>query len=355
MPREPGGTFDAVPGSAAAPVKCVVWDLDGTLWDGILLEDDLVALRPGAADAVGELDRRGILQSIASRNDHAAATARLAELGLGEYFLAPQIHWGAKAASIEQIARQLDLGLDAIAFIDDDPFERAEVSFALPAVRTFDASQVADLLARPELTPRILTDEARQRRRLYQDEADRKAAEASFAGPPAEFLATLQLRLSIRPAEPRDLDRAEELTIRTHQLNATGVAYSRDQLDDLRLSPDHDLLVADLEDRFGRYGTIGLALIERRDAWTLKLLLTSCRVISRGVGAILLAFVMNRARRAGRRLQAEFVPTGRNRAMYITYKFAGFREAGKRGDLMILEADLTDERAYPPYVVVTAE
>jgi FkbH-like protein len=346
-----------LPGSATAPapVKCVVWDLDGTLWDGVLLEDDPIVLRPGAADAIRELDRRGILQSIASRNDHATVTAKLADLDLGGYFLVPQIHWGAKAASIEQIARHLDLSVDAIAFIDDDPFERAEVTFALPAVRAFDASQLADLLARPELSPRTVTDESRNRRRLYQDEAQRKAAESTFAGPPAEFLATLQLRLTIRSAEPRDLDRAEELTLRTHQLNATGVPYSRDQLDHLRRSPDHHLLVADLDDRFGRYGTIGLALLERGDPWTLKLLLTSCRVISRGVGAILLAFAMNQARKAGHRLQAEFVPTGRNRAMYVTYKFAGFQEAGKQGDLVILEADLTDERPYPPHVVVAAE
>src|SRR5689334_8960196 len=110
-------------------VKCLVWDLDHTVWEGILLEDPEVRLRPGVAEVLAELDGRGILHSIASRNDHDLAMAKLKELGLDEYFLYPKVNWGTKSESIAAIAKDLNLGVDAFAFIDDQPFEREEVQF----------------------------------------------------------------------------------------------------------------------------------------------------------------------------------------------------------------------------------
>lgn len=338
-------------------VKCVVWDLDNTLWDGILLEDPAVKVREPAAAAVRGLDERGILQSIASRNDRAAASAKLAELGLADYFLYQQISWSSKAASVEAIAGSLRIGLDSVAFIDDDPFERDEVAAALSEVRVIDAAQVGGLLDRPEMSPRFVTADSRKRRLLYVTDTRRDADEEAFRGPKEEFLAGLGLRFTIRRAGEGDLARAEELTVRTHQLNATGYTYSYEDLERFRTSPEHLLLVADLEDRYGTYGTIGLALLETgAGAWALKLLLMSCRVMSRGVGAVFLAWIMNRARNEGRRLLAEFVANERNRAMYVTYRFAGFSEVGARGEVSLLEADLTASRAYPPHVhLITAD
>src|SRR5215207_8346865 len=123
-------------------IKCVVWDLDNTVWDGILLEDPSVALRPGVAEVIRALDERGILHSVASRNDHALAMAKLAELGLAEYFLYPRINWNSKASSIEGIAGDINIGLDALAFVDDQPFEREEVAFSHPQVLCLDAVEV---------------------------------------------------------------------------------------------------------------------------------------------------------------------------------------------------------------------
>jgi len=100
-------------------VKCIVWDLDNTLWDGVLLEDGEVTLRPWVAEQIRRLDQSGVLHSIASKNDHQAAMAKLAELGLAEFFLYPQINWNSKSSSVQLIAKALNLGLDAFAFIDD--------------------------------------------------------------------------------------------------------------------------------------------------------------------------------------------------------------------------------------------
>ena len=138
-------------------VKCVAWDLDNTLWDGVLLEDENVTLRDGVREIVETLDGRGILQSVASKNDPERATAKLREFGLNDYFLYPQISWNSKASSIRNIAAALNIGLDAVAFIDDQPFERDEVNFSLKEVLCIDAVELCGLLKRPELIPRFIT------------------------------------------------------------------------------------------------------------------------------------------------------------------------------------------------------
>jgi FkbH-like protein len=337
-------------------VKCLVWDLDNTLWDGILLEDREVRLRPEIPAVLDALDARGILHSIASRSSGEEVDARLRAFGIAEYFLHPQVGWGTKSGALRRIADRLNVGLDTLAFIDDDPFERDEVALELPQVLVVDAAQAAAIPHRPEFCPRVVTADARQRRRMYRAEAERSQAEESFAGPRQEFLAGLDLRMRITRATAEDLERAEELTVRTHQLNATGYTYSYQELDAFRTSSEHLLLVAELVDRYGSYGKIGLALVEcGGGSWTIKLLLMSCRVMSRGVGAILLGEIMRLARTRGVRLRGEFVPTHRNRAMYVTYRFAGFREIARHGELAILEHPLDQLPPVPEHVHLTTE
>jgi FkbH-like protein len=244
--------------------------------------------------------------------------------------------------------------LDAIAFIDDQPFERDEVLHALPAIMCLDAAKVDHLLDMPEMMPRFITEDSKARRLMYANDITRKRMEEGFVGPKEEFLATLQMRFSIELAQEEDLKRAEELTVRTHQLNSTGYSYSYEELDAFRQSDRHLLLVGSLEDKYGSYGKIGLVLIEcSSDSWNIKLLLMSCRVMSTGVGTIMINYVRNLARARGVRLNAEFLPTERNRMMYVTYKFAGFREVDKRYGLVRLENDLGTIPAFPEYIQVS--
>jgi FkbH-like protein len=342
-----------IPPPAAKTIKVVVWDLDNTLWDGILLEGDAVRLRPPVLPALQTLDARGILLSIASKNDHDLAMSRLRELGVADYFIYPQIGWSSKSSAVASIAKSINVGLDTVAFIDDDPFERDEVRHSLPGVMILDACDAEGISERPELMPRFITDESALRRRMYQADIERSRAEGEFQGPQEEFLAALGMKFSIHPAREADLRRAEELTVRTNQLNSSGQTYSYEELDELRRSSDHLLVVAGLEDRYGTYGKIGLALIAKQPGlWTLKLLLMSCRVISRGVGSILMSHILQLAKAAGVRLQAEFRSTPRNRMMLVTYKFAGFHEVAKRGELSIFEHQLDDVQSFPPYVEV---
>lgn len=335
-------------------IKCVVWDLDNTLWDGVLLEGDDVRVRLGAIETISELDRRGVVHSIASRSDSDTALAKLRDLGLEEMFLAPQISWGPKSAAIRSIASELNISTDAIAFVDDDPFERDQVSSELPDVLVVDAVDIPILVEKPEFEQVRVTRDASQRRHMYQAELGRRKDEQAMT--PGEFLASLDMTLSISPAREDDLDRLEELTVRTNQLNSTGYTYSHEDLAGFSGSPRHRLLVAGLEDRYGTYGKVGVALIDLRGGRRLlRLFLMSCRVMSRGIGRILLTHVLLEARAAGSPLQAEFIRTDRNRPMYLTFKMAGFREIDRNGDIALLEHDLTAIDPYPDHVRVNVE
>jgi len=332
-------------------IKCIVWDLDNTLWDGVLLEDGEVRLRPAVAEHIRRLDQHGVLHSIASKNDHQAAMAKLTEFGLAEMFLYPQINWNSKSSSIRQISTALNLGHDAFAFVDDQEFERAEVGHEVPGVICVDILDLEEALRRPEFRPRFVTDESAQRRLMYQGQLAREELERDFVGTNHDFLASLDMSFTIETARREDLQRAEELTVRTNQLNSTGRTYSYEELDALRESPDHLVLVASLTDKFGSYGKIGLALVEKGDqVWQLHMMLMSCRVMSRGVGMVLLNHIMMLARQAGATMQADFVETGRNRMMQITYAFAGFREISRDGNRAVLAADLSASQPPPPYV-----
>jgi len=336
-------------------VKCVVWDLDNTIWDGTLLEDSDVSLKKEAVDVIKELDSRGILQSISSKNEFNSAFEKLKEFDLHEFFLYPQINWAAKSSSLKNIAENLNINIDTFAFIDDQAFEREEVSFAHPQVECIDSLDISDVLERPEFNPRFITNDSKQRRKLYMADIERKANEENWDGPSDSYLASLGMKFQIRLASESDLQRAEELTVRTNQLNATGYTYSYDELNEFRTCDDHMLFVSSLEDKFGTYGTIGLTLVEcKEERWMIKLLLMSCRVMSRGVGSIMINHLKDKAKKQNVGLYAEFVPTDRNRMMYMTYKFAHFKECSKDGDIQLLKCDLDSDAGFPTYTEVMA-
>lgn len=336
-------------------IKCIVWDLDNTVWEGILLENDQVKLREDVVRIIKELDSRGILHSIASKNDFDKATKKLREFGIFEYFLFPQIDWNPKSSSIEEIAKALNISMDTFAFIDDNSMELEEVSYTLPEVLCINAiEKIEEILSWKCMMPRFITDDSKMRRHMYKFDLERRRIEREYEGPKEEFLALLGMNLTISSVKEEDLKRAEELTIRTNQLNTTGYTYSYEELNKLRQSENHKLLIAELEDKFGSYGKIGLILLEmNQEVWTIKLLLMSCRVMSRGIGTIMMTHIMNLAKEAKVKLHAEFNFNNVNRMMYVTYKFAGFKEIDFDSSPIVLESNLSNIQDFPNYVKVS--
>jgi methoxymalonate biosynthesis protein len=310
-------------------VKCLVWDLDNTLWSGTLLEDGEMPLIEGVRDVVLELDRRGILQSVSSKNDPDLALARLEALGLTEYFVLPQIGWGRKSDAVRVISERLNFAHRAMAFIDDQPVERAEVTHHLPHVRCYRAEQARELVDLAEFSPAVRTVDSGRRRQMYQADFRRVQERSEFTGPDDDFLRTLDLVMTIHRATGEQLSRVEELTLRTSQMNATGVHYGDATLRGLIADPGHEVLVVTMTDRFGPHGAVGVVLLEQHSrVWHLKLLATSCRVVSLGAGASILNWLTDQAATVDVHLIADFRPTDRNRMMEIAYRFAGFDESG---------------------------
>ncbi|WP_194896952.1 HAD-IIIC family phosphatase [Catenulispora pinisilvae] len=308
-------------------VKCLVWDLDNTLWRGTILEDGEVEFPEEIRDVIIALDSRGILQSIASKNDYDLAWEKLEKLGVAEYFVHPAIGWGRKSDSVKDIADKLQFALTTIAFIDDQPTERAEVNYSHPEVRCYPAEDALKLTGLPEFTPEFVTEDSRRRREMYQAGFRRDAEKETFNGPDEDFLRSLELVMAVKRADEVDLTRVEELTLRTSQMNATGVHYSDATLRALLSDPDNEVITVTLADRFGPHGAVGVLLLEYHDAlWHLKLLATSCRVVTFGAGSVLLNWLVDEAAQAGAHLVADFRPTDRNRMMDIAYRFAGFTE-----------------------------
>jgi FkbH-like protein len=265
--------------AAALPnVKCIVWDLDNTLWQGTLLENPQVELTPGIEDVIKQLDHVGILHTIASKNDHENAWQRLTELGLSEYFLHSRINWQPKSTNIRQIAADLDLGLDTFAFVDDNPFELEEVSRALGMVTCINVGDLTDALAGPRFAGSQTAD-AKNRRHYYKDEIVRSQRQVEFGSDYRGFLASCEIELEIRTFAPGDLERVSELVQRTNQLNFSGRKYKREELVPLLADPSLEKLVCSCTDRFGSYGVVGFGMVRREDdEIRIEDFMLSCRV-----------------------------------------------------------------------------
>ena len=281
----------------AEKVKCLVWDLDNTLWNGILIEtedNESLELKAGVLDTIKKLDERGIIQSIASKNDFAPAMEQLKKLGISEYFLYPEIHWNAKSASIKNIAANLNIGVDAMAFIDDSVFEREQVHSALPEVRTYDALEVEKLTELPEFDV-IVTDESRHRREMYRAEEKRNALMASGNDDTVSFLRKCNLRIKVfAPQTEADITRCFELVNRTNQLNMSGRRYTRNEFDALLSKIGQTSIAFSCRDDFGSYGIVGF-MQYRKDNCELCFteFAMSCRVACKYVESALFTHVLN--------------------------------------------------------------
>lgn len=327
----PGATATAAP---TRLIKCVVWDLDDTLWTGVQAEGAPPQPQPAVLAVIDTLAARGIVHSVASRNDPATGARLLEAPDLAGRFVAPQVGWEPKDKALRRIAATLNIGLDSLAFVDDSPFERAAVAHLLPQVLVLAPADVPGLPDRPEFAPGPVTAEATRRTALYQEEADRQAAERAWAGSRLEFLQSCAMRLTLAPATAADLPRLNEMVSRTNQLNSTGVRYSPAAVAARVVDAARFLVpTARLTDRFGDYGLIGAALVDRQggnDGGPLvELLMLSCRVEGRGIPAALLRYLLGTAQAEGRSaLEALYRPTPQNRQMVVLLRSLGFRAAG---------------------------
>lgn len=282
----------------AAQVKCVVWDLDNTLWNGTLIETEhpeTLELKPGIRELIEKLDEHGILQSVASKNDYETAYPVLEHLGIAEYFLYPQIHWNPKSGSVKAIADSLNIGIDTFAFIDDTAFEREEVRTTYPQVRVYDVTEITNLFTGPEFDVPV-TAESKNRRVMYRAEEKRNSLMHAGQTDIVEFLKKCNLRIHLfEPKTEEDKLRCYELIVRTNQLNMTGRKYTAEEFADVLNRTEHKNFAFSCADDFGEYGIVGFGQY-RLEGKTLVFteFAMSCRVAGKYVESALFAELLRR-------------------------------------------------------------
>lgn len=303
-------------------VKCIAWDLDNTLWKGTLVEDgvDNLVLNRDAERVIKELDKRGIVHTIISKNDHEPAWAALEKFGMTEYFIFPRINWLPKSGNIVAAARDININLNTFAFIDDSSFERGEVGEKCPQVRIFKETEIVSLPARPEFNPPI-SAESCHRRDSYRKEMQRVAAAAVFDGDYAAFLESCKIELSffdLKSADEAEYERCYELIQRSNQLTLTGNRYSADEFKRLVRQSGVKAWGIRCKDKFGDYGIIGCVIAKEEGVgvWRIMEFVMSCRVAKKGCEAKAIEWVKSETRKlGGMSLKADFVDTGRNGAL----------------------------------------
>ena len=313
--------------------KCIVLDLDGTLWGGILGEQGPRGIElegPAGAPfrafqkALAERRAHGTLLALASKNepsdvervlaDHPAMVLREAD------FVARRIGWSDKSESVRAIAEELGLGLDALVFWDDNPAERLRVATALPEVTV--AEPPDDPAAWPgwldeqiwfEAGP--VTEEDRTRTADYHAQAARREA-AAEAGSLEDFLRGLQMVATVTVDDAASLPRIAQLVAKTNQLNLTSRRHGADRIAEMIAGPDHRVYALRVDDRFGAAGLVGVAIVETptgNGPWRIDTFLLSCRVIGRRLETALLSTIAADARAAGAaELVGEMIETPRN-------------------------------------------
>jgi FkbH-like protein len=326
----PGGALDGSPvkpGTSLPKIKCVVWDLDNTLWTGILAEDgaERLVLKEGVRDIIQELDRRGILQSVASKNNHDEAIEVLKSMNLEEYFLFPQISWSPKSQAIPNIAQSLNIGVNTLLFVDDSEFEREEIRASSPALRVFDALEYKKLLDMPELNVPV-TEESVHRRKMYRVENERRAIAQGFGEDYIAFLRNCRITITLRSMDEENMERVHELTQRTNQMNFSGNRYDRAKLAEILRNRFLDTYVIRCEDRFGSYGVVGFAIVDHREP-RLTDLMFSCRIQSKRVEHAFLSYAIEKyAARGHGYFYADYRKTPRNAPSGQVFEDMGFKE-----------------------------
>jgi FkbH-like protein len=353
--------------------KCLVLDLDNTIWGGVIGDDGIGGIQLGQEHpgrAFKEFQRaclglrdRGILLAISSKNDEAVvhdAFERHPEMILKlKDFAATRINWKPKSQNLREIAKELNIGLDSLVFFDDNPVERAEVAESAPEVHVVDvpADPAHYVRALCELhvfdMPR-LTAEDRMRAASYAAEAERKKLEAAIeAGTVgADFLPTLNMEVEIGPWNTVTAQRIAQLVIKTNQFNTTTRRLSEAELARIH-EEDLGVYWLRLADKYGDMGLIAVGILtaEGKDAVVHGFIL-SCRAANRGMEQTMIAYLAKKAKERGfERLIGEFIPSAKNTPVVEMYPKLGFEKLSEADGVTRYVKDLSnDDLTFPDYI-----
>lgn len=351
-----GRLLGAIRGKAK---KCLVLDLDNTVWGGVIGDDGIDHIVLGSGSALGEaflavqrmalnLRERGIMLAVSSRNEDATARAPFKEhpemLLRDEHISVFQANWLDKASNIEAIAKELNIGVDAMVLLDDNPAERAYVRAALPMVGVpelpSDASWYPWFLSAAGYFEAIgFTVEDRLRVETYAADA-RRAAVMARSHDLGDYLRSLEMTINLAPFDQRSRQRIAQLINKSNQFNLTTRRYTEAEVAAAEADPSVFTLQARLRDRFGDLGMIAVvicrpSICDGEPAWMIDSWLMSCRVLGRQVEMAMLSEIVAAAKQHGvRHLLGLYRPTAKNAMVNDHYAKLGFEtlEISSTGD-----------------------
>lgn len=314
--------------SSGATKKCLVVDLDDTLWKGIVGENNYSEITPelGLQKYILELYKKGIILAINSRNNYDDSISVIdnhMDMVLRKNnFSAIKINWADKAQNMLELAKELNIGLDSFVFIDDDSFQRENIKNRFPEIAVLSPENLESYHG---FISSALTEEDEKRGQMYMEEDKRK--ELQFSLPSLEdFLKQLDLKIEVMPISLANLARVSQLTQKTNQFNLTTRRYSETEINNLK-DKGWLILAIKVNDRFGDYGLVGVLMVEPlADAWRVDNFLLSCRILGRGIEKAFLYYLSTQAQKNGvKGLVGEFKPTSKNKPCETFYLDNGFK------------------------------
>lgn len=329
--------------------RCLVLDLDNTLWGGVIGDDGMNGIALGQGDPTGEahlalqstavkLRQRGVVLAVSSKNDDAVAREAFRDhpemaLTLDDVAVF-QANWNDKATNIDAIATEIQLGLESIAFVDDNPFERALVRETLPGVAIPEmpddpAYYSRLLLASGLFESSSFSDEDRKRADYYQANAKRNAIQVAATDISA-YLRSLEMVIDFKPFDAANMARISQLVNKSNQFNLTTRRYTERDLDVMTAEPDAFTLQVRLTDRLGDNGMISVIICRRAGpGWEIDTWLMSCRVLGRQVEEAVVRELLAHAPAHGvTTILGTYIPTSRNGMVAGHYEKLGFAPAG---------------------------
>lgn len=316
--------------------KCLILDLDNTLWGGVIGEDgidgiELAEFKEGARfkdfqKRIKELKELGIILAIVSKNNYEDAIEVLENhkhmILKKSDFVALKINWNHKVQNIKELVKELNLGSDSFIFIDDNPFERESVASALPNIVVPEFPKDTSLLEnwiiqlyKDYFLSLKTTQEDKQKTKMYKQNIDRKTALQSVASLD-DFLKTLKTKIKISKISPEDVSRVSQLTQKTNQFNLTSRRYTEKKIKKFMDSNLYDIYVASVIDKFGDNGMVSVIILNKIDAKTYEIdtFLMSCRIMERKIEEQILDYIEERLISDGCvYLKSSFIPTQKNK------------------------------------------
>lgn len=356
----------------AKSYKCLILDCDNTLWGGIIGEDGLNGIKldatyPGSCyiifqNEILNLHDKGVILALCSKNNEADVLDVLNNhpnmILREEHFAARKINWEDKAVNIQKLAVELNIGLDSMVFVDDNPYEIGLINHQLPEVETLllpkEASQFRSALLRNGYFDTLsVTEEDGRRNQMYRDEGKRKKL-AEKAQSIESYLKNLEMIVTVGRPTDFQIPRVAQLTQKTNQFNLTTKRYTDADIRNFINDKNNKVYFVQLQDKVSDLGIIGVAIC-RYDKETAEIdsFLLSCRALSRNVEDVLLTTIINDCLKVGIKLiKAEFIATKKNQQTSSFYKNQGFHKVSDQNGCTGWELDVNQERVYPEWVTV---